>query len=112
MGDGRISVSIRRAWDSETGMDQASAGTLSDALPAHQSRGVLARTLAECRPNLQQFAGELIGRIAASLPRRCGKLGLVRQPNPEAAAETWAEMTISVYSSVVIPSASEEWIEQ
>src|SRR5438132_10109853 len=85
MGDRRISVSLRRAWDSETGMDQASAGTFSDALSAHQGRGVLARALAECRSNLQQFARELVGRVAPSVSRRCREPRLVREFGPEGA---------------------------
>src|SRR5439155_16360256 len=63
-------------------MDQARSRTFSDALSAHQSCGLLARTLAEPRSVIQQLARKFFRRITQRISRRRRASGLVGQFDP------------------------------
>src|SRR6516165_3273904 len=108
MGDWRVSLFTRPTWDAQARMDQTGLGSLSNALSANQSGGLLARALAKCRSKLQQPTREFVGRIAAGLPRRHCQSGLAGQSDPARVAEVCAGPALNYFQTArIAPRAAQ-----
>src|SRR6266404_5188804 len=79
-------------------MDQTGSRIISNALPAREGGGLLARTLAESRSKLQQSPREFVGRITAGLSRRGGESGLDRQSDSARVAEVRTGAAVEIIS--------------